>query len=83
MLTAIVYQLMNFRCDARPDNLDDPGSHRRSHEKTDYLIKNFDPTILWDEYGIRHDIVVCDHSSVVVFLFICSFLAVYTRISPR
>lgn len=47
-----------YRCDARPDNLDGPGSHRCSHEKTDYLIKNFDPGVLWDEYGIRHDIVV-------------------------
>ncbi|KAF8889756.1 hypothetical protein CPB84DRAFT_1816420 [Gymnopilus junonius] len=45
------------KCDAKPDNLDDPSSHRRSHEKTDYLIKNFDPGILWDEFGIRSDIV--------------------------
>ncbi|KAF8870790.1 hypothetical protein CPB84DRAFT_1692758 [Gymnopilus junonius] len=37
------------KCDAKPDNLDDPSSHRRSHEKTDYLIKNFDPGILWDD----------------------------------
>jgi Plavaka transposase len=47
------------RCDAKPDNLDAPCSHRRTHEKTDFLIKNFDPGILWDEYGIRGDIVVC------------------------
>jgi len=48
-----------LRCDALPDNLDGPGSRRRSHEKTDFLMKNFDPGILWDEYGIRNDIVVC------------------------
>jgi hypothetical protein len=46
------------RCDARPTNLDAPGSHRRLHEKTDFLITNFDPGILWDEFGVRHDIVV-------------------------
>ncbi|KIM36125.1 hypothetical protein M413DRAFT_31879 [Hebeloma cylindrosporum] len=49
------------KCDARPDDLDSPGSHHRSHEKTDYLIKNFDPGILWDEYGIWHDIVPFTH----------------------
>ena len=47
------------RCDARPENLDSPGSHRRSHEKTDFLVNNFDPGILWDDFGIRSDIVVC------------------------
>ena len=48
-----------LRCDALPDNLDGPGSCRHSHEKMDFFIKNFDPGILWDEYGIRNDIVVC------------------------
>ena len=48
-----------LRCDALQDNLDRPGSHRRSHEKTDFLIKNFDPGILWDKYGICNDIVEC------------------------
>lgn len=41
-----------------PDNLDGPGSRRRSHEKSDFLIQNFDPGILWDEFGIRDDVVV-------------------------
>jgi len=40
------------------NDLDGPGSHRRSHEKTDFLLKNFDPRILWDDFGIRNDIVV-------------------------
>ncbi|KAF8802530.1 hypothetical protein BYT27DRAFT_7226421 [Phlegmacium glaucopus] len=50
------------KCDARPTNLDDPGSHRWLHEKTDFLIMNFDPGILWDEFGVRHDIVPFTHS---------------------
>ena len=41
-----------------PDDLDGPGSHRHTHEKTDFLIKSFDPGILWDDFGIRHNIVV-------------------------
>ena len=47
-----------IRCDAKPDDLDAEGAHRRSHEKTDFMIRNFDPGILWDDYGIRSDVVV-------------------------
>lgn len=46
------------RCDAHHSSLDAPGAHRRCHEKTDFLLSNFDPGILWDEYGIRDDVVV-------------------------
>ena len=49
---------MISRCDAQPKDLDGPGNHRRTHEKTDVLIKAFDPGILWDSYGIQHEIVV-------------------------
>ncbi|KDR70757.1 hypothetical protein GALMADRAFT_214468 [Galerina marginata CBS 339.88] len=49
------------KCDARPENLDGPGSDRRSHEKTDLLINSFDPGILWDDFGIRNDIVPFTH----------------------
>ena len=48
------------RCDAPRTNLDDAQSHQRSHEKTDILVKTFDPNILWDDFGIRHNIVVCN-----------------------
>jgi len=54
------------RCDAKPTDLDAPGSHQRTHKKTDFLIKNFNPGILWDEYGIQADIIVC-----VIFLCLC------------
>ncbi|KIJ91260.1 hypothetical protein K443DRAFT_28383, partial [Laccaria amethystina LaAM-08-1] len=49
------------KCDALRTDLDGKGSHRRSHEKTDFLIKNFDPGILWDDFRIRHDIVPFTH----------------------
>ncbi|KAJ7202083.1 hypothetical protein GGX14DRAFT_370690 [Mycena pura] len=48
------------KCDAQPDELDAPGAHRRSHEKTDFLITCFDPGTLWD-FGIRADIVPFTH----------------------
>ncbi|KAJ7589408.1 hypothetical protein C8J56DRAFT_1049066 [Mycena floridula] len=48
--------------DSHPDDLDDPNELPRSHEKTDFLINSFDPSILWDEYGIHSDIVPFMHS---------------------
>ncbi|KAJ7470114.1 hypothetical protein B0H11DRAFT_1730665 [Mycena galericulata] len=49
------------KCDAKPDNLDAPGARRRSHEKTDFLITCFDPGTLWDDFGIRSDVVPFTH----------------------
>ncbi|KAF7372792.1 hypothetical protein MSAN_00485000 [Mycena sanguinolenta] len=45
------------KCDARPDALDTPDANLRSHTKTEALIQIFDPGILWDEWGVRADIV--------------------------
>ncbi|KAH9029569.1 hypothetical protein EDB85DRAFT_2074436 [Lactarius pseudohatsudake] len=45
------------KCDALPTDLDGPGSHRCSQEKTDILVKTFDRNILWDDFGLRHNIV--------------------------
>ena len=42
----------------RPENLDDKNAHCRSHERTDFLIKCFDPGIVWDEHGIQSDVVI-------------------------
>ena len=50
------------RCNAHHSSLDAPGAHHRCHEKTDFLLSNFDPGILWDEYGIRDDVVVSQAS---------------------
>ncbi|KAJ6512460.1 hypothetical protein C8R45DRAFT_1206566 [Mycena sanguinolenta] len=50
------------KCDASPANLDAPGTRRlRSHRKTDFLITCFDPGTLWDDFGIRSDIVPFTH----------------------
>ncbi|KAF8809249.1 hypothetical protein BYT27DRAFT_7222511 [Phlegmacium glaucopus] len=45
------------KCDANPTNLDGGKNHMRTHEKTDFLLTKFDPGILWDEFGIRNDVV--------------------------
>ena len=49
-----------FRCEASPDDLDGNISktRRRRHERTDFIIKCFDPGVVWEKYGIRSDIVV-------------------------
>jgi len=45
------------RCPGDPDDLD-AGHGWRSRDLTESLIENFDPGILWDEYGIVADVVV-------------------------
>ncbi|KAJ7506397.1 hypothetical protein B0H11DRAFT_1850523 [Mycena galericulata] len=49
------------KCEAHPDHLDAVGSRLRTQTKTDALIMCFDPGILWDDYGIRSDIVPFTH----------------------
>ncbi|KAJ7203848.1 hypothetical protein GGX14DRAFT_698923 [Mycena pura] len=49
------------KCEAHPDHLDAPGARLRTQAKTDLLIKCFDPGILWDDYGVRSDVVPFTH----------------------
>jgi hypothetical protein len=47
------------RCDAPPQNLDSSeGVRFRYHKKTRTLIQYFNSGILWDDYGIRSDVMV-------------------------
>ncbi|KAF7354503.1 C2H2-type domain-containing protein [Mycena venus] len=50
------------KCDAPPNNLDATGAHMRSHGKTDFLITCFDPGTLWDDFGIRSDVMPFTHN---------------------
>ncbi|KAH9014681.1 hypothetical protein EDB84DRAFT_1277590 [Lactarius hengduanensis] len=50
------------KCDVLPTDLDGSGSHHRSHIKTDLLIKTFNPGVLWDDFGLRHNIVPFTYS---------------------
>ena len=58
------------RCTARPNDLDEfgEGPGRRSHEHTYLLQKHFDLKMLWDEYGIVGNIMVCPLPTIHVFL---------------
>ena len=68
--------IINLRCNAPPDNLDGPNPCRQSHDKTDFLIKCFHPDVLWSEFGICSDVVVCkkkmfdyySHSHLILLL---------------
>lgn len=46
------------RCTSLPNNLDDPGGTRRSHEHTNTLLDGCTLKELWDEYGIVGDLLV-------------------------
>ncbi|KAJ7024440.1 hypothetical protein C8F04DRAFT_1213064 [Mycena alexandri] len=54
---AVIVQNWCPKCDARPADLDAPGARLRNKTKTDILIECFDPGILWDDYGVRSDII--------------------------
>lgn len=78
------YDSVNFssvnRCNAPPDNLDHPNSHRRTHEKTDLLIISWDPGTLWSDFGICANVVVSGphwFGSVVLK----TFVAIHSQIS--
>ncbi|KAJ7668866.1 hypothetical protein B0H17DRAFT_1142415 [Mycena rosella] len=62
------------KCDALPNDLDAPGARMRSHRKTDFLITCFDPGTLWDDFGIRSDVVPFTHD------FLCA--KIYELLSP-
>ncbi|KAF8191847.1 hypothetical protein K438DRAFT_1970227 [Mycena galopus ATCC 62051] len=49
------------KCEAHPDHLDVGDTRLRTKTKTDALIMCFDPGILWDDYGIRSDVVPFTH----------------------
>lgn len=72
-----------YRCDAKPENLDADGSKPRSHEMSDLLIKCFDPGILWSDFGIRSDVIVCFKLASSVPIFIQLFPQPFTTGFPR
>ncbi|KAF7354560.1 hypothetical protein MSAN_01369100 [Mycena sanguinolenta] len=50
------------KCDTHPDRLDDAENvHLRAESVTDIMIREFDPGILWDDFGIRSDVVPFTH----------------------
>ena len=72
-----------YRCDAKPVNLDAPGARRRTDAKTAFLVTCFDPGTLWDDFGIRSDVIV---SSICTFAASDQYslipLALHAGLSP-
>jgi hypothetical protein len=60
-------QLLTFlpRCEATPKNLDCK-ANLHSHEKTQFLLQTFDPSIIWDNYSVHDDVII--NFSVIVLL---------------
>lgn len=71
------FDVLLCRCDARPNNLNNFSAHRRMHEKTDLLLRLFDSGTVWDEYGLRSDVVVCCTLVLLFDLEITVSLAIY------
>ena len=58
--------MANFRCTAPANNLDSGHHVRHSKAHTELLVKEFELGMLWDEYGLVGDIVVC----ILLYLFL-------------
>ncbi|KAG5220588.1 C2H2-type domain-containing protein [Salix suchowensis] len=48
-------------CDATPDNLDNPNAGLRDHETIQFLIQNFDPGVVWNNFGVCVDVIADIH----------------------
>ena len=51
-----------YRCDADPNDLDNPNASLRTREQTATLLETEDPETLWYNHGIVPDLQVCRHS---------------------
>ena len=69
-------------CEAAPGNLDNPNVNMRCHDKTDFLIRQFDPGIIWDFYGIRSDVIVSVWDFFCMFELAKQGLAIHLSFSP-
>ena len=61
-LVLFLYLLFNFvhRCRALPNNLDGPeSSDRRSRAHTDFLLGKCELSVLYKDYGIIGNVIVC------------------------
>ena len=47
------------RCDAKPDDLDNPSANPQTWEQMAALLKDEDPETLWFKHGIIPDFLVC------------------------
>ncbi|KAN0140688.1 hypothetical protein V8E53_001515 [Lactarius tabidus] len=60
-LGGVVYKWC-AKCESLPKNMVTGVGRRRTHKKTDYLVKKFDPRIVWDAFGIYEDVMPFTHN---------------------
>jgi hypothetical protein len=69
--------MYHSRCTAPANDLDSGQHVRRSQAHAELLVKEFKLGMLWDEYGLVGDIVVCLQLSTVARCLNSSFLAIH------
>jgi hypothetical protein len=55
------------RCTARPESLDAPGARRRTQTTTAYIVNLWDSGVLWNDFGVRADVLVRIIISITAF----------------
>ena len=63
-----------FRCTAPARDLDSGQYVRRSQAHTELLVEEFELGMLWDEYGLVGDVVVCISSCLPPYSVLLYFL---------
>ena len=55
------------RCTARPESLDAPGARQQTQTTTAYIVNLWDPGVLWNDFGVRADVLVRIIISITAF----------------
>ena len=67
LIFKVLYSL--GRCDASPNDLDNPNTSLRTHDQTAALLASEDKETLWYDHGIIPDLQVCHHGISVLAPF--------------
>lgn len=73
MVTHKQLTVYETRCDAKPNDLDNPDANLRTREQTTALLDSEDPESLWYDYGIIPDLLVCCHGTSKFNVFLSEF----------
>ena len=80
LLTTHIADNLPFRCTAPAKDLDSGHHVHHSQAHTELLVEEFELGMLWDEYGLVGNIVVCSSVPLIfnaVYLSECLFLAIH------
>ena len=82
LLTACMITDKPFRCTAPANDLDSGQHVRRSQAHAELLVEEFELGMLWDEYGLVGDVVVCFSPLYFMLSDCCLFSAIHQWFSP-